>query len=171
MYPSNTQPPHRIVWTEEAFPCVLSRGFLFMSRENHLKGAVCLFDGNYKKYISHIVWLIGLLLWLSSLRFNTSGFFPPWFLWWNDNSFVQSGIDHPFQIVKWGRKKGLGFPSFLSTLAHFSGTVTFILINGPIKPVKDNPGNQEMSSLPPETALTALSLPLLPLHSNEPFHI
>lgn len=69
---------------------------------------------------------------------------------------MQNGIDHLFQITKWGRKKGLGFPSSVSTLADFSGTVTFILTNGLIKPIKDV-CNREMSSLPPETALTSPS--------------
>lgn len=67
---------------------------------------------------------------------------------------MQNGIDHLFQITKWGSKKGLGF---LSTLADFSGTVTFILTNSLIKPIKDNICNREMSSMPPETALTSSS--------------
>lgn len=47
---------------------------LFMSRENHLKGALWLFNSNYKNYISHVVWFT--LLWLSSLCFHALGFFP-----------------------------------------------------------------------------------------------
>lgn len=70
---------------------------------------------------------------------------------------MQNGIDHLFQIIKRGRKKGLGFPSSVSALAEFSGTVTFIVTNGLIKPIKDNICSREMSGLPPETVLTSAS--------------